>query len=289
MSVAHPDPERLALAALPAEPDDPAVTAHLRGCARCRAEVDDLRRIVELAREGGVVDPLPAPPPRVWQAIEAELGLPGGSNGRIGHAVPHDAQPHDAQPHDAQPRVARLHGTDPGPASNGTPDTAHVVAPRRAAARRRQHVRRRRILVPLVAAAVGLVVGLGAGRALAPDPPSPPAVRLVGQLASVTELDPAASGTVTMADDAGQRQMVVQVRGVTNLAGGDHLEAWLMDSTGTRLVPLGALTGGGGEFRATFAVPADLPLEEFGRVDVSAERWDGDPGHSSRSLVRGSL
>lgn len=280
MSVAHPDPERLALAALPAEPDDPAVTAHLRGCARCRAEVDDLRRIVELAREGGVVDPLPAPPPRVWQAIEAELGLPGGSNGRVGSAVPHDAEP----------RVARLHDTDSGPTStNGTPDTAHVVAPRRAAARRRQHVRRRRILVPLVAAAVGLVVGLGAGRALAPDPPPPPEVRLVGQLASVSELDPAASGTVTMADDAGQRQMVVQVRGVTNLAGGDHLEAWLMDPTGTRLVPLGALTGGGGEFRATFAVPADLPLEEFGRVDVSAERWDGDPGHSSRSLVRGSL
>jgi hypothetical protein len=42
----HPDPERLALAALPAEPHDPALAAHLRSCARCRAEVDDLRRTV---------------------------------------------------------------------------------------------------------------------------------------------------------------------------------------------------------------------------------------------------
>ncbi len=280
MSAPHPDPERLTLAALPAEPDDPAVTAHLRGCAQCRTEVADLRRTVELAREGGVGDPLPAPPPRVWQAIAAELSLPGGPNGRPGVAVAH---------HTDEPRAVRLRDPDAGPAANGTPDPPHVTAPRRSPARRRPAARRRRILAPLVAAAVGLVVGLGAGRALAPDPPPPPAVRLVGQLTSVSELDPAASGTVTMADDAGQRQMVVQVRGVTNLAGGDHLEAWLMDPTGTRLVPLGALTGRAGEFQATFAVPDDLPLEQFGRVDVSAERWDGDPGHSSRSLVRGSL
>jgi hypothetical protein len=281
VSTPHPDPERLALAALPAEPDDPAVTAHLRGCAQCRTEVADLRWTVELVREGGVGDPLPAPPPRVWQAIAAELSLPGGPNGRTAGAVAH---------HTDEPRAVRLRGPDAGPAAaNGASDTPHVTTPRRSPARRRPAARRRGIPVALVAAAVGLVVGLGAGRALAPDPPPPPAVRLVGQLTSVTELDPAASGTVTMADAAGQRQMVVQVRGVTNLAGGDHLEAWLMDPTGTRLVPLGALVGRAGEFQATFVVPDDLPLEEFGRVDVSAERWDGDPGHSSRSLVRGSL
>ena len=52
MSSAHPDPEDLALAALPAEPSDPAVEAHLAECATCRAHVDELTRTVALAQEG---------------------------------------------------------------------------------------------------------------------------------------------------------------------------------------------------------------------------------------------
>ena len=50
-----------------------------------------------------------------------------------------------------------------------------------------------------------------------------------------------------------------------------------------------ALAGGDGDFHGSFAVPDGLPLGEFGRVDVSAERWDGNPGHSSVSLLRGDV
>jgi hypothetical protein len=92
-----------------------------------------------------------------------------------------------------------------------------------------------------------------------------------------------------MADERGERQMVVQVQGVTSIAGGDHLEAWLMDASGTRLVPLGALAGGDGDFHGTFALPEGVPLDVFGQVDVSAERWDGNPGHSAQSVLRGAL
>ncbi len=67
----HPDPDLLALAALPAEPVGPDVAAHLAACAACRAEVASLRRTVDLARTGPAVDP--GPPPRVWQAILAEV------------------------------------------------------------------------------------------------------------------------------------------------------------------------------------------------------------------------
>ena len=111
----------------------------------------------------------------------------------------------------------------------------------------------------------------------------------VVRLAPIGDLDPGASGTVAMAEDHGERQMVVQVRGVTNITGGDHLEAWLMDATGTRLVPLGTLDGGDGDFHGTFALPDGVPLGVFDQVDVSAERWDGNPGHSTLSVVRGAL
>jgi len=136
---------------------------------------------------------------------------------------------------------------------------------------------------------LGLAAGLGIGHAVAPGRAPAPAAGPVVRLAPVGDLDPAASGTVAMATAGGERQMVVQVQGVTNIAGGDHLEAWLMDPSGTRLVPLGALAGGGGDFHGTFAVPDGLPFGEFNRVDVSAERWDGNPGHSTLSVLRGDI
>jgi hypothetical protein len=157
-----------------------------------------------------------------------------------------------------------------------------------AAARPRRTTGRRRILVPLVTAVLGVAAGLGIGHAVAPAPAPAPAGPVV-RLAPVGDLDPIASGTVAMAGAGVERTMIVQVRGVTNIAGGDHLEAWLMDPTGTRLVPLGALAGGGGDFHGTFAVPDGLPLGEFNRVDVSAERWDGNPGHSTLSVLRGDI
>ena len=71
---AHPSPDQLALAALPAEPVEPDVAAHLHTCRTCRAKVAALRHTVDIARDG-TTDPAtdPEPPPRVWHAITAEL------------------------------------------------------------------------------------------------------------------------------------------------------------------------------------------------------------------------
>jgi hypothetical protein len=44
-----------------------------------------------------------------------------------------------------------------------------------------------------------------------------------------------------------------------------------------------------GAYRGSFTVPDGLPLTVFGTVDVSIEQWDGDPGHSQRSVLRGQL
>ena len=70
----HPSPEKLALAALPAEPVEPEVAAHLHTCRTCRGKVASLRHTVDIARDG-TTDPATGsgPPPRVWHAIIAEL------------------------------------------------------------------------------------------------------------------------------------------------------------------------------------------------------------------------
>ncbi|MHA6783643.1 anti-sigma factor [Pseudonocardia saturnea] len=71
----HPDPDQLALAALPAERRDLDVEAHLRGCPLCRGHVESLRRTVDLAVSGRAGADDESPPERIWTAITGELDI----------------------------------------------------------------------------------------------------------------------------------------------------------------------------------------------------------------------
>jgi hypothetical protein len=69
--VRHLDPDRLVLLALSEEPAGTDESAHLAGCAGCRAELDELRHVALLGAETQEVRDLPPPPPRVWAGIAA--------------------------------------------------------------------------------------------------------------------------------------------------------------------------------------------------------------------------
>jgi hypothetical protein len=75
----HSDPDQLALRAL--GEDVPELDQHLAGCAECRRELDELRAVVATAREVEPEDQPVAPPPAVWEAVSAELGLRGVAAG----------------------------------------------------------------------------------------------------------------------------------------------------------------------------------------------------------------
>lgn len=72
----HGDPDDLALRALGEELPDVDET-HLSSCARCQGELDRLRAVVTTAREVQAEDHPVEPPPSVWAAVVAELGLSG--------------------------------------------------------------------------------------------------------------------------------------------------------------------------------------------------------------------
>lgn len=84
-------------------------------------------------------------------------------------------------------------------------------------------------------------------------------------------------------DGAGLR---VEVHGLAPSRGGAFYELWLLDGPG-RMVAVGSFrvpeSG-----RATVTVPLPADPAGFRYVDVSAEPGDGDPGHSGRSVLRGS-
>ena len=68
----HPAPDQLALAALPAEPTEPEIAAHVAICPTCHAELASLRHTVDLARATHPATDT-GPPSRVWHAINGEL------------------------------------------------------------------------------------------------------------------------------------------------------------------------------------------------------------------------
>jgi anti-sigma-K factor RskA len=143
--------------------------------------------------------------------------------------------------------------------------------------------------VPVAAAVLGLAVGLGVGYTASSTPPTDPDATVVALLVPIDDLDPRGAGQVEMVRAGGEEQMQVSLEGVGELSDGDYLEVWLLDPDGTRLVSLGGLTPVDGGYRGTFTVPSGLPFAEFSTVDVSVEQWDGDPGHSKQSVLRGSL
>jgi hypothetical protein len=249
----HPDREVLALLALPAEPVPADIARHLASCADCRDYAESLGRVAHLAREAGS-RPLPPPPPRVWDSILAELG--------------EDASGPD-------PRAAAAPPAAPDPDRG-----AAAVVPLRP---RRSLWRPAAALVAACALGAALALGLGAV-----DDPAPQPVA-VARLAPFGDTTATATGEVDEVVRDGVRTLVVRLDGVPAAATGDYLECWLLTPDGTDLVSLGGLVGGDGRYVGEFAVPDGLPTTRFSVVDVSAERWDGDEGHSGDSLLRGDL
>jgi anti-sigma-K factor RskA len=71
----HVDPTTMGVFAL-GEPVAADAAAHVAGCPSCSADLAALRHVVAVGRATDPDDALPAPPARVWSAIEAEIAAP---------------------------------------------------------------------------------------------------------------------------------------------------------------------------------------------------------------------
>ncbi|WP_449386100.1 anti-sigma factor [Cellulomonas soli] len=255
----HVDEETLALLALGENAGSDAERAHVAGCEHCTHELDALRDVVGLARDAGP-DALTPPPPAVWERVVAELGLTAAGSPAPAATAPVAAAP-PAGPVATAP-VVRL--DDRRRPSGGAPTA------------------RRPWAWVAGAAAVGVVLG-GVGVWGVLRGTGAPTVT-----ASAT-LDPLpgwqASGTAVVETSRdGSRVLVVDLADGTPDEGGFR-EVWLLTPDVSGLISLGTLEGSEGRFD----LPDGLDLDEFSVVDVSAERFDGDPAHSGDSIVRGPL
>ena len=260
----HLTPEHLAGQAL-GHPEllTEAQLAHLAGCPDCGSEVEVLARTATVARRG-IAQPPMIPGPHVWERVMADVAAD-----RSGGTAPDPLVP---SPSPSSSTVAN------GPSASvlGGPAPRASVGPRRARTTRRWSA-------VLVAAGLGLLVGVGG-------------TVLVDLISSRSEVVASASleplpghtgrGTAELVRTSGATALRIKVESVTPSE--DYRELWLINTDLKQMYSLGVLpTSGAG----TYPVPPQLAggLDGFSIVDVSVEPYDGNALHSRNSLVRGVL
>ena len=194
-----------------------------------------------------------------------------------------------------RPVVTRLEALEPAawdppeaPALAPLPGTAEPAPPAPAPAGP-PWWRRALVVRPLVAGALALVLlalGIGAGLLLDGGGSGDDAVS--GRVLALDPVEPLggdAHGTATLSAQDGRA--TVQLRGLTPNADGDFYELWLLNSPDD-LVSLGSFrVPASGDLDVTVPLPGDP--DAFAALDLSIEPGDGDPGHSSRSVLRAPL
>ena len=270
----HCDPDDLALRALGEPAGTAADDAHLASCPRCRRDLDELRTVVTVGRSVTAQDRLVTPPDRVWDQIAGQLGL----------------RQHAGDGTD---------GTEPADATEPAESPRHLIAvpapvrepPVVTTARTKPRWRGTAALVT-AAATAGVLVGVGISSLRgfpaetgSPGQPGRGEPTVQGQVSLQPLGDIRAEGTAVLTEASGRRSIEVNLTGLPPAGAGSYYEVWLIDRGVARLVSLGPLEAE----RTTFPIPSGLDLAAFPVLDVSVEAFDGDPGHSSDSVVRGIL
>lgn len=250
----HVDVEDRVLVAL-GETVSPDVAAHLAACAQCRADVDSLSGVVAVGRELSPADD-PVQPPD-------ELGL------LVSAAVLSSASP------------------APGRAS------ASARARRDGSARRDRRITVKFAALAAVAAAVvGVMLG---GAAVAFVEQQDKGVEVVAKAAlaplpgdegaGAPGVGSPATGVAEVALSGAQESLTVSTQDLAQPLG--FYEVWLLDVQSGGMISLGTVPGGSHETR--LPLPTGVDLQVFRAVDISDEPLDGQPGHSSVSVLRGTL
>ncbi len=144
--------------------------------------------------------------------------------------------------------------------------------------------RRRRGGYALAAAAA--VVGLVAGSVLTSSIINrPESVQVVASAALEPMGDSAVRGSAVVEQVGGGAQLKVTVPDLPAADDG-YYEVWMATADTSTMVAIGNLNPGE---TAVYTLPVGMDLASFPVIDVSLEHFDGDPGHSVTSVVRGTL
>jgi hypothetical protein len=200
---------------------------------------------------------LASPPSNLWGRIERAIDDPADEPGLV------------EPPEELWDRIADDVRADGGPS----------IAAVRAS-------RRHRRTIGLVAAAVLVVCAIAAATVLVGRTTTTSTELVARASLSGAGLDPGgdSTGSAELLEGNKGWKVAIQATDLPALPEGSYYEAWLLGSGPGQVQSLGALKGDG-----RFSVPEGLAIDDFPLVDVSIEPIDGNPAHSSRSVLRGEL
>ena len=238
---------------------------HLATCPQCRADVEELSRLVMLGRDGADLARPMVGEQALWRAISDELGL----DRSVGPApVPSDPDP--------SPKP------EPEPVDRASPVALDQRRARTNEVRQERWAPRRWAV--LVAAAVGVLVGVGVTAVV--NQVRTDDVQIVSTTTLTALPGQSGRGQAELVNDNGATAVRINVEG--SAPSSEFREVWLINNDGKRMYALGVLPVSGS---GSYPVPAQLgdSLDGFTIVDVSIEPYDGNAAHSLKSQVRGTL
>lgn len=106
-----------------------------------------------------------------------------------------------------------------------------------------------------------------------------------GSVVAEADLEPLADvqqASAMLTADGDRRALTVDAQALPDIDG--YYELWLLAPDGSGLVSLGPLHDTG-----AYDIPTAVDTDRYSVVDISREPSDGDPGHSSDSVLRGPL
>lgn len=185
----------------------------------------------------------------------------------------------EAPPAGAWEGIARALGTE-GEAGDADADAVGDGSPVTPLAPRR----RRPPMTWLAGVAALLLVGVMASVVLA-SRGADGTVRSRAELSSEgLAIATGSRGTARLVAEGDRVRLDVELADLPDLEDDEVLEVWLIDPDSGGLQSVGLTDGS-----TTLLVPSAVDTERFSVVDVSIEPTDGDPAHSTESVVRGAL
>lgn len=106
-----------------------------------------------------------------------------------------------------------------------------------------------------------------------------------GEVVAEATLEPLAAveaGTASLRSEGQSRTLTIDTAELPETDG--YYELWLLAADGTEMVSLGPVDGG-----ERYEIPEAVDVDVFSVVDISREPTDGDPTHSTDSVLRGPL
>jgi hypothetical protein len=141
--------------------------------------------------------------------------------------------------------------------------------------------RSRRTIFLVAASIVGLLLGVGGTLAWQAADNGGADVLASASLAPLP--DKIGNGRAEVVDTSSGRELDLTID--TASPPDAFLQVWLLSPDATKMVPVGVIAGSSGHW----PLPAGVTLADYPVVDVSIEPYDGNPLHSTNSVVRGTL